>query len=244
VLAFGLLLVGGPSAATPRLRLQVGPAPLRVATPVPVVVEGGPFRQVRVVAIGPGGRRLSVAMTQDGVRRWRGVIRFDRVGSWRVEAMGGALRAHVAVVIRSALPTPPPQGFGRLGVAGCAPPSPRRGTEVFGTTIGGRFWGLFAFNPAGTSWASDDTASLDGLVGKEIKIVFKLTAGQPAMFYAVAPDGTQTRPVSGPTPHGSSTWARQGSEWGTVWVFTRTGCWRIHAKRGPTVGDIYVDLES
>jgi hypothetical protein len=238
------LLGASARAATPKLHLQVGPAPLRVGTPVPVKVVGGPFQKVRVVAVSPKGRRVPVPMTSVGAGRWRGVVRFDRVGRWRIEAAGGALRTKVTVVIRPPLLTPPPKGFGPLGKAGCAPPSPRNGMEVFGTTAAGRFWALFGFNPSGTTWASDDTAALDGLVGKEIKIVFKLTAGQPSSFFAVSPSGTLTKPVWGPTPHGSSTWKRTGSEWGAGFVFTDTGCWRIHAKRGTTAGDIWLDIRS
>jgi len=115
---------------------------------------------------------------------------------------------------------------------------------VYGTTIGGRFWALFAFNPAGATWASDDTASFEGLVGKEIKIVFKLTAGQPTSFYAFAPNASRTKPVWGPEPHGASSWDRGGAEWGAGFVFGQAGCWRIHASAVSTAGDIWLDIRS
>jgi hypothetical protein len=230
-------------AVAPTLNLKVGPAPLRVGKPVPIVVSG-PFTGVRVVAVSPSGRVARVAVTLAGRHRWRGVFRFNRVGRWRVQAFAGALKVKVSVQIRPALPTPPPEGFVRLGARGCAPPSPRNGEEVFGTTVGGRFWGLFAFNPRGTTWASDRTASLDGLVGKEIKIVFKLSAGEPSSFYAVSPTGSRTAPTFGPTPHGTSSWTRPGAEWGAGFVFGQSGCWRIHAARGTTSGDIFVDVRS
>jgi hypothetical protein len=229
-------------AAAPTLHLKVGPAPLRVGTPVPIVVNG-PFSRVRVEAVSPSGRVSRVAVAPAGRHRWRGVFRFGRTGRWRVRAFSGELKVQVSVVIRPALPTRPPQGFGPLGARGCAPPSPRNGEEVFGTTVGGRFWGLFAFNPRGTTWASDTTASLAGLVGKEIKIVFKLSAGQPSSFYAVSPTGSRTSPTFGPT-HGSSSWTRPGAEWGAGFVFGQAGCWRIHAARGTTSGDIFLDVRS
>jgi hypothetical protein len=237
---FGVVLAGG---AAPTLHLKVGPAPLRVGVPVPIVVSGT-FSSVRVEAVSPSGRVSPVGVTRAGHDRWRGVFRFNRTGRWRVRAFSGELKVQVSVLIRLALPTPPPEGFGPLGARGCAPPSPRNGEEVFGTTVGGRFWALFGFNPRGTTWASDTTASLDGLVGKEIKIVFKLTAGQPSSFYAISPTGSRTRPVWGPTPHGTSSWTRTGAEWGAGFVFGQVGCWKIHAARGTTSGDIFVDVRS
>jgi hypothetical protein len=229
--------------AVPTLHLKVGPAPLRVGTPVPIVVRG-PFSTVRVDALSPSGRVARVSVQPSGRNLWRGRFRFDRAGRWLVRAFSGGLRASVSVVIRPALPTSPPSGFGPLGATGCAPPSPRSGVEVFGTTTGGRFWALFGFNPGGVTWHGDQTAALDGLVGKEIKIVFKLTAGQPSTFYGVAPDGSRTKPVWGPTPHGSSSWRRHGAEWGAGFVFAGPGCWRIHAARGAAGGDLFLDVRS
>jgi hypothetical protein len=221
-----------------------------VAAPVPITVRG-PFRAVRVEAVSPAGRVIPIRVRSSARDVWRGVFRFDRIGRWQVRARSGALRVRVVVLIRAALPTPPPRSFGPLGAPGCAPPSPRnregdalRRAEVYGTTIGGRFWALFAFNPSGATWASETTASFAGLVGKEIKIVFKLTGGQPTSFYAVAPNGSRTKPVSGPEPHGTSSWDRGGAEWGAGFVFGQTGCWRIHASAGSTAGDIWLDVRS
>jgi hypothetical protein len=228
--------------AAPTLHLKVGPAPLRVGTPVPIVVSG-PFSSVRAEAVSPSGRVAPIAVTRAGHDRWRGVFRFNRTGRWRVRAFAGELKVQVSVLIRPALPTPPPEGFGPLGRPGCAPPSPRNGNEVFGTTVGGKFWAV-AFRPLGSSWASDETASLAEVVGKETKIVFKLTAGQPSIFYAASPDGSRRKPIWGPTPHGSSSWIRYGAEWGAGFVFGQAGCWRIHAGRGTTSGDIFVDVRS
>lgn len=237
-------LAASPSAAIPKLQLHVGPAQLRVGVLVPIVVRG-PFPTVRVEAVSPTGRVVRIGVKPSGLHLWRGVFRFDRTGRWQVRALAGDLRVRLSVLVRPALPTPPPEGFGPLGAPGCAPPSPRNSEgEVFGTTIGGRFWALLAFNPSGSTSASHETASFDSLVGKEIKIVFKLTAGQPSRFYAVAPDGSRTNPFWGPTPHGSSSWDRQGQEWGAGFVFPQPGCWRIHASLGSTAGDIWLDVRS
>jgi len=101
-----------------------------------------------------------------------------------------------------------------------------------------------SFGCSGATWASDAVASLNGLVGKEIKIVFKLTAGQPTSFYAVAPNGSRTKPVWGPEAHGTSSWDRGGAEWGAGFVFGQAGCWRIHGSAGSTAGDIWLEVRS
>ncbi len=238
------MVVASPSAATPKLQLRVGPSMLRVGDPVPIVV-GGPFRTVSVDAVSPSGRVVRIGVKPSGRDVWRGVVRFDQAGRWQVRANADHLHVRLRVLIRPATPTPPPATFGPLGAPGCAPPSPRNSEgEVFGTMSGGRLWALFGFNPSGATWASDTTASLDGLVGKEIKIVFKLTTGFPSSFYAVAPDGSRANPVWGPTPHGSSSWDRQGQEWGAGFVFAQPGCWRIHASAGSTAGNIWFEVRS
>lgn len=234
IVALGTLATAA-SPATPKLRLQVGPAPLRLGEPVPITVRGT-VRTVRVEAVSPAGRVSPVRVRPSAADVWRGVFRFSRTGRWQVRALSGKLRVRVSVLIRAALPTPPPRSFGPLGAPGCAPPSPRNSEgEVFGTTVGGRFWALLG---------GDDTASLDGVVGKETKIVFKLDAGFPSSFYAVAPNGARTKPVSGPTLHGSSSWDRFGTEWGAIFVFGQAGCWRIHASAGRARGDIFIDVRS
>jgi hypothetical protein len=139
----------------------------------------------------------------------------------------------------------PPPGFGALGSAGCAPASPRNTTgtgfaqtEVFGTASGAQLWALAATD------ASGEVAVLNGVIGKEKKIIFRMTSGVPTNFYAVAPDGVRAMPIWGPTPHGSSDWNRPGHEWGAGFVFGQTGCWRIHAGSGPVQGDVWLDIAS
>ena len=125
-----------------------------------------------------------------------------------------------------ALPTPHPAGA-RLGRAGCEPASPlTRGRdgppEAFGTAVGGQLWGLFFHGRR----VSETEAVFANLVGEELKLVLKRTAGM-ALTYATAPDGTERQPVW-QRAHGSSSWERAGGEWGTGWQITEPGCWRIH----------------
>jgi hypothetical protein len=162
------------------------------------------------------------------------VARRSRSGS-------SVLRSHV-ISVRAE----PPTGFGRLGAAACAPPSPRNtqasgtlaATEVFGTASGTELWALGATEPVG------DAAVLNGVVGKEKKIIFRMTSGVPSSFYAVGPDGARVLPVWGPTPHGGSDWNRPGHEWGAGFVFGVTGCWRIHAGTPPAQGDLWLNISS
>ena len=139
----------------------------------------------------------------------------------------------------------PPPGFGTLGGPGCAPASPRNQdgtgfaeTEVFGTSAGAQLWALSAAQPI------SDQATLSGVVGKQTKIIFRMTSGVPQIFFAVAPDGTRVPPVWGPDPHLGSNWDRPGAEWGAGFVFSQTGCWRIHAGAPPSAGDLWLSITS
>lgn len=143
------------------------------------------------------------------------------------------------------VPALAPAGFGSLGGSGCAPASPRNregtgfgATEVFGTSVGAQLWALGAGQP------SADEATLHGVVGKETKIIFRMTSGVPSVFYSVAPDGTRAPPLWGPSAHLSSNWNRPGAEWGAGFVFTAPGCWRLHAGSPPAQGDIWISIRS
>lgn len=150
-----------------------------------------------------------------------------------------------------AIRSEPPPGFGVIGASGCSPPSPRNSSatpgglsenEVFGTGVGGELWTLFIL-PSGSAWASSAMAAIQGVVNKQVKIVFKFDGGADGL-YAVAPSGIRVQPIWGPEPHGSSNWARPGAEWGAGFLFDQPGCWRIHVKSGQSFGDIWLDVQS
>jgi hypothetical protein len=144
------------------------------------------------------------------------------------------------------VPAIAPAGFGPLGAAGCSPASPRNQdstgllarSEVFGTAVGTQFWALGATVPDG------DSAALDGVLGTTKKIIFRMTSGVPANFYAVAPDGSRLPPVWGPDLHAGSNWNRPGYEWGAGFIFTQVGCWQIHAGSPPGQGDVWLLIRS
>jgi hypothetical protein len=143
-----------------------------------------------------------------------------------------------------------PPGFGPLGSSGCAPASPRNTgatsglgeNEVFGTGVGGELWTLFIL-PSDSAWASSTSAVIDGVVNKQVKIIFKFDDGAGSL-YAVDPSGVQVKPVWGPESHGSSNWLRPGAEWGAGFVFDRPGCWRIHVSSGRSFGDAWLAVQS
>ena len=211
----------------------------------------------RVHAVSPTRRifRVRVSRTSNRFVR-RGSFRFTHPGAWtlRVANFGPSYRhapgarPRLRVVVRPA--RRPPAGespLGPLGGPGCDPPSPARlvgsGSglpEVRATAAGGQLWALFF---AGT-WASRDAAIFQGIVGREVKIVWRMTGAGPVEFEATGPGGTRASPVWGPTPHISSNWRRPGDEWGTGFVFTSPGCWRIRATRGAVSGNVWLVVGS
>jgi hypothetical protein len=176
------------------------------------------------------------------IARGKRALRF-RLPSLAADVYAPAVTIDGRVVVgrgRLSVRAVPPPGFGPPGGPGCTPASPLRGWDVFGTAVGAQLWALFQF--AGP--VSGETIGYDGVVGKNVKIVFRMTSGVPTVFYAVAPDGRKVAPVSGPTAHTGSTWSRPGSEWGSQFVFDMPGCWRIHAGAAPAQGDVWLVVRS
>jgi hypothetical protein len=111
--------------------------------------------------------------------------------------------------------------------------------EIRGRTNRGQLW-VFGFRPS----SDPPTAVFDGLVSQPcpLKWIWRMTGAGPLRIFATAPSGTRVNPVCGPVRHGESNWVHPGGEWGTGWFFWEKGCWRIHATRGKTNGDVFVLL--
>lgn len=199
---------------------------------------------------------LSLTSRAGGDSRRIGRIVADKAGrgllTFRLPQLGADLytlvgRRKIGGVVRAPRPlavvATPPSGFGPVGAAACNPASPRNGADAFATAAGAQLWALLGFSPPGASLVGD-TATYEGIVGKEVKIVFRMTSGVPRTFYAVAPDGAKTSPLWGPTPHTASNWTRPGSEWGAGFVFSVPGCWRVHAGKLPVQGDLWISVLS
>jgi hypothetical protein len=216
---------------------------------------GGPTKYpFRVEAVSPARKTSRISMRHAEGNEWHGAVRFQSPGRWtiRVANYGPSYRhvpgalPRISVDVGAPVPTPPPAGFGALGRTGCAPPSPADASsqgfrDIFGTAVGDEELWALPFLPKGATWAQTDAAVFDGLVGKEVKIVFGMTTFHPPLR-AVGPDGASISPIWGPAFHGSSNWIRQpGSEWGAGFVFPEPGCWRIAVG---TRGDVWIRIPS
>ncbi len=251
VLSTSALVLSAAAAGTFEVRLTVKPVSPRALEPATIELRAPAetLPGLRVQAVSPEGRALRVRTTRIREGLKRGEFRFTMEGRWQLRVTDAASRrvpgAQPRVVrVRAPVPTLPPEGFGPLGKPGCNPPSPRDPStqglvDVFGTAVGGEELWALPFLPAGASWASFDAAVFDGLVGKEVKIVFAMTTWH-SPFRAVGPDGATVMPVWGPKGHSGSNWDRQpGIEWGAGFVFSAPGCWRI---RAGAVGDLWLLL--
>jgi hypothetical protein len=69
----------------------------------------------------------------------------------------------------------------------------------------------------------------------------EVPAHDEGLFVQIEPGGPNEL-GGGPDRHGGSNWVHPGSEWGTGWFFWEKGCWRIHATRGKTHGDVFLLL--
>lgn len=241
------LIASAASGAVARLRIDFAPRTVQIGTHLTLTIHSTRAGNVRLTATPPAGATRRVALHRLNHGAWRGGVTITRAGKW----MFRATRANEwATLTVTAVEAARNGIFGPLGAEDCRPPSPRnkvnRGflhAEILGTSTSGRFWGLFAFLPAGVAWTSQDTASFNGLVGKQMKIVFKF-ADRTDAFYAIAPDGNRTLPDWGPDYHGASSWNRAGVEWGAGFTFAAAGCWRIHAAAGAKTGDIWLEVLS
>lgn len=68
-------------------------------------------------------------------------------------------------------------------------------------------------------------------VGKEIKIVVRMTGSGDLAVEADGPDGQHARPTWGPEPHGGSSFDRPGEEWGVGLDLPSPGCWLVEFQR-------------
>ena len=113
--------------------------------------------------------------------------------------------------------------------------------EIRGATNRGQLW---VFGGFGISAKPPMAAAFDGLVSQPypLKWIWRMTGTGPLRIFAIAPSGQRVNPVWGPDRHSGSNWVHPGGEWGTGWFFWEQGCWRIHATRGKTHGDVFLQL--
>lgn len=56
------------------------------------------------------------------------------------------------------------------------------------------------------------------------------------------PDGTPGAPEWGPEPHSGSNYNRPGDEWGAAYKLDQPGCWTLHAARGDSRADVWLNV--
>jgi hypothetical protein len=119
--------------------------------------------------------------------------------------------------------------LGSLGKPGCTPPAAVQASETGLDSTRGSFWALF-FGPIPPS------------VGKEIKVVWRMT-GTGAFAFRVSDADGKTVPLAwGPQGHLGSNWNHPGDEVGTGFNFPHPGCWNIHVARTDASGDLWLDV--
>jgi hypothetical protein len=121
-----------------------------------------------------------------------------------------------------------------VGEPGCQPPTPLRPTATGFPEARGSgsvtAWALLWVEPP---WP----------VGQEVKVVWRMTGTGDFAVVARGPNEEVVDAVQGPTPHVGSSWERSGDEWGTFFVLTSPGCWRLEASRGTDMSTVYVFAE-
>lgn len=75
--------------------------------------------------------------------------------------------------------------------------------------------------------------------GDEAKIIWRMTGTGSLVISAVHEDGTRIEPHKADAHSGGSSFSFAGDEWGVFFRFSKPGCWRIHAERGPARGDVW-----
>ena len=222
---------GGAAAASKpqRPRLLVLPRSPIVGQPSVIEYRGRAKGPVSATISGPGVAGVyRLPLRRAGARRWRGTYVFGGEGNWIVATRRVTRLTFVRL--------PPVSSFTPPGKPGCAPASPAN--PASGEVLGSG--GLWALRLTGAS----RSAELDGVVGKQRKIIWRMGGSGDLSLVAVAPNGSRLTP-DWLEPHtGASSWTRPGNEWGSGFTFTRSGCWNIHATRQGASGDVWVVVRS
>ena len=77
----------------------------------------------------------------------------------------------------------------------------------------------------------------------ETKIVWRMGGHGAFNIGAKTTDGSSAQLTFGPEPHGTSSWyIANTDEWGTGLIFPEAGCWRVHAWRDGSSGDVFFQI--
>jgi hypothetical protein len=78
--------------------------------------------------------------------------------------------------------------------------------------------------------------------GQEVKVVWRSTGVGDFSVVAVGPKEQRVDPLSGPTEHFGSNWARPGQEWGTFFRLDEPGEWELRVERGPDTASLPITV--
>lgn len=76
----------------------------------------------------------------------------------------------------------------------------------------------------------------------DIKVVWRVTGAGALQVRGYHPAGATAIPDR-VRDHLGSTWQKPGDEWGTFFNFPAAGCWDLHVTRGPSSGDLWVEVK-
>jgi hypothetical protein len=225
-----LAVIGLGATGAGETRLAVTPASPAAGDTAIIAARGKLTAPVVVRLTTP--RRTSTRLRLRRVNRtlWRGAYRFTFPGTWTLTLKRASRRVEVGPY--------PESTFVPLGVPGCAPPSP--GNAITREARGsGTLWALLE----GGRFGDPHGAVLDGVVGKDTKIVWRMTGQGDLALSAIGPNATTVAPTW-VKAHDASNWKRPGDEWGSGFTFTQAGCWRLHAERADSSGDLWLVVRS
>jgi hypothetical protein len=135
-------------------------------------------------------------------------------------------------------PSPSGSGYlGSIGTVGCKPAATFHslggiagGIPEAGMDTGrGSIWALF-FNPVPPP------------ANQEIKVVWRMTGAGDFAFQVSDAERKTVPLVWGPEGHGSSTWNHLGTEVGTGFKFSHSGCWQIHVAKTDVDADLWLEV--
>jgi hypothetical protein len=242
--AFSVTAVGLAAAPSPASKGRLVVTPPSPVVGVRTTVE---FHAPRSASRQPSRLVLTVAPDTGNVFRlrmhrvtralWRSSFAFPFEGGWSLRVNKGS---KVLATRMLAVRLPAATTFAPPGQLGCAPASPANPAtrEARGTASTGDLWARFFARLAG-----GHSAILNGILGKETKIVWRLQGSGEADFTAITPSGRELRPAW-VSRHEGSSWTRPGDEWGTGFVFSETGCWQIRVQRDDVRGDLLLVVSS
>jgi len=78
--------------------------------------------------------------------------------------------------------------------------------------------------------------------GDKVKIAWRMTGAGNLTLGVTKPDGTPGLLDWGPEAHSGSNYNRPGDEWGAGYRLDQAGCWTLHAARGDSRADVWLNV--